>query len=92
MLARAGMFERVVGRVLVAGRACANVYLSFGRVWKKDVTVTIDTRAQRLFAAAGFDPLTLEGALVRVRGWIEIAGGPRIAVTHPEQIEVLFRP
>jgi hypothetical protein len=35
------------------------------------------------------DPLRLADALVRVRGWVDSHDGPRIEVTHPEQIEVL---
>ena len=49
----------------------------------------IEAPALRLFAEAGLDPLVLEGALVRVRGWVDDRDGPRIEVTHPEQIEVL---
>lgn len=92
ILARAGFFELVEGRVLKAEIVGATAYLNFGRYWKEDFTVTIDRAAQKLFAAAGHDPLRLEGALVRVRGWIEDKDGPRIAVTHPEQIEVLATP
>ncbi|MBU1175081.1 MAG: thermonuclease family protein [Alphaproteobacteria bacterium] len=92
ILGRAGYYELVEGRVLLADRVGASVYLNFGRYWKEDTTVTIDKAALKLFAAAGFDPMTLEGALIRVRGWIEANDGPRIAVTHPEQIEVLAQP
>jgi hypothetical protein len=49
----------------------------------------IDPPAQSLFEDAGIDLLGLGGALIRARGWIEIADGPRIAVTHPEQLEFL---
>ena len=45
-----------------------------------------------LLRKAGLDPLALDNALIRVRGWIESGDGPRIEVTHPEQIEVLARP
>ena len=89
---RAGYYELVEGRVLLADRVGTTIYLNFGRYWKEDFTVTIDNKAQKLFAETGFDPLALEGALVRVRGWIEDHDGPRVAVTHPEQIEVLARP
>ena len=92
ILARAGAFELVEGRVLTAAKSGATVYLNFGRYWKEDFTVTIDARAQKLFAAAGIDPLVYDGALIRVRGWVEDHDGPRIAVTHPEQIEVLATP
>lgn len=89
LAATAGTFQIVEGRVLDTGSAGRYVYLNFGRYWKEDFTVAIDSRAQRLFAEAGLDPQTLSGALVRVRGWIENRDGPRIDVTHPEQIEVL---
>ncbi len=92
ILVRSGFYELVEGRVLLADEVGTTVYLNFGRYWKEDFTVTIDKKAQKLFAADGFDPLALAGALVRVRGWIEDHDGPRIAVTHPEQIEVLSVP
>lgn len=89
LLARAGHYELVEGRVLLADRSGGRVYLNFGRFWKEDFTAVIEAPALRLFAEAGFDPLVLEGALVRVRGWVDDRDGPRIEVTHPEQIEVL---
>lgn len=92
ILARAGYYELVEGRVLLADTVGTTIYLNFGRYWKEDFTVTIDKAAQKLFAASNFDPMALEGAFVRVRGWIEDRDGPRVAVTHPEQIEVLARP
>ena len=92
ILERAGFFELVEGRVHKAENVGSTVYLNFGRYWKEDFTVTIDKAAMKLFSADGRDPLKLEGALVRVRGWIEDKDGPRIAVTHPEQIEVLATP
>ncbi|ODT71138.1 MAG: nuclease (SNase) [Pelagibacterium sp. SCN 63-23] len=88
---RAGDYELVEGRVLLADRSGSRVYLNFGRFWKEDFTAVIEAPALKLFAAAGLDPLTLEGTLVRVRGWIDNRDGPRIEVTHPEQIEVLAR-
>jgi micrococcal nuclease len=87
-----GHYELVEGRVLNAERAGGRVYLNFGRYYKEDFTAVIDAKALRLFAEAGIDPLTLGGALVRVRGWIEVRDGPRVAVTHPEQVEVLAVP
>jgi micrococcal nuclease len=49
----------------------------------------IEAPALRLFEADGLDPLQLEGALVRIRGWVDDRDGPRIELTHPEQLEVL---
>ena len=89
LLARAGHYELVEGRVLLADQASGRVYLNFGRFWKEDFTAVIAAPALRLFAEAGMDPLVLEGALVRIRGWVDDRDGPRIEITHPEQIEVL---
>jgi endonuclease YncB( thermonuclease family) len=84
-----GHYELVEGRVLEAGQANGRIYLNFGRLWREDFTLVIDPPAQSLFEDAGIDLLGLGGALIRARGWIEIADGPRIAVTHPEQLEFL---
>lgn len=89
LLERSGNYELVEGRVLLADRAGGRVYLNFGRRWKEDFTAVIDAKAVRLFGDSGLDPLVLEGALVRVRGWVDDRDGPRIEVSHPEQIEVL---
>ena len=89
LLARAGQYELVEGRVLLADQSGGLVYLNFGRFWKEDFTAVIEAPALRLFKAEGFDPMVLEGALVRIRGWVDERDGPRIEVTHPEQIEVL---
>ncbi|MBN9348191.1 MAG: thermonuclease family protein [Devosia sp.] len=89
---RAGHYELVEGRVLSAEKVGAQVFLNFGRFYKEDFTAVIDARALRLFADAGIDPGKLGNALVRVRGWIDDRDGPRIAVTHPEQVELLATP
>lgn len=88
----AGRYELVEGRVLAAAKSGGRVYLNFGRYYKEDFTAVIDARALRLFTDEKLDPLKLGGALLRVRGWIDLVDGPRIAVTHPEQIEVLAVP
>ncbi|WIY52497.1 thermonuclease family protein [Devosia sp. YIM 151766] len=91
-LDRAGGYELVEGRVLLADKNGPRVYLNFGRFWKEDFTAVIEAPALRLFERDGLDPLLLEGALVRIRGWVDDRDGPRIEVTHPEQIEVVARP
>ena len=77
----------VEGRVLKASKVKGQVYLNFGEDWRSDVSVHVGRDALKLFARAGLDPLTLEGAIVRVRGWISHRNGPMIEATHPEQIE-----
>ena len=89
---RPGYYELVEGRVLQAEVAQGRVYLNFGRSWKEDFTAVLDRAALRLFSGAGLDPLKLEGALVRIRGWVDERDGPRVEITHPEQVEVLRAP
>ncbi|MFT6657489.1 MAG: endonuclease YncB(thermonuclease family) [Maritalea sp.] len=86
---RDGYYELVEGRIFDVGDTTYRVYLNFGREWKTDFTVVIDRRAVKQFTEAGIDLQKIEGALVRVRGWIDVDDGPRIDVTHPEQIEIL---
>ena len=84
-----GTFHLGRGRVLKAARVMGRVYLNFGDDWRQDFTVTVDSRARRMFKKAGVDPLAFKGREVRVRGWLKKWNGPMIDATHPEQIEVL---
>ena len=89
LVRRLSHYELVEGRVLLADEVQGRVYLNFGRFFAEDFTAVIERGAMPQFEAEGFDPTKLGGALVRVRGWVELRDGPRIEITHPEQIEVL---
>ena len=91
LLAEIGRFAVVEGKVLSVRESGGTIYMNFGRRWTRDFAVTIAKRQERLFAAAGIEPKKLEGRQVRVRGWIEERGGPRVEATRPEQIEVVGR-
>jgi len=82
-------YELVEGRVLKVGRAGGRTYLNFGADFKSDFTAVIASRDERLFQAEGIDPKRFEGHILRIRGWVETLNGPMIAVTHPEQIELV---
>ncbi len=84
-------YELIEGVVVSAKRVGVRIYLNFGKNYRDDFTIVIDKRGRGVFKKAGIDPLDLENALIRVRGWVEKYDGPRIDVTHPEQIEVLAR-
>ncbi len=89
ILERVDDYELVEGRIVNADRVGQRVYLNFGDYWKEDFTIVIERSGLALFEKAGIDPLMLENAFVRVRGWVEARDGPRMEVTHPEQIEIL---
>ena len=50
---------------------------------------TIAPDDMKLFRRAGFDPRTLTGKRVRVRGWVEKRNGPQIEIADPDAIEIL---
>jgi endonuclease YncB( thermonuclease family) len=86
---RAGSFQLVEGRVTEAAVIRGRAYLNFGADWRSDFTVTIAPEDMRRFRAARFDPRTLAGARIRVRGWLELFNGPNIQIATPAAIEVL---
>jgi endonuclease YncB( thermonuclease family) len=88
LLARRGQFTVAEGKILSVRESGGTIYMNFGRVWSHNLTVTILRRNRPAFENAGMDPKKLEGARIRVRGWVEERGGPRIEAARPEQIEI----
>jgi len=79
----------VEGKVLSVRQAGATTYLNFGRNWTRDFAVTIPKRMIPVFEGAGIMLKSLENRRIRVRGWIEARGGPRIEALRVGQIELL---
>lgn len=82
-------YQIVQGIVTSTADVRGQIYLNFGANYKTDFTIAIAKRDRKRFEKSGLDPLSLEGATVRVRGWIELSNGPMIWLDHPERIEVL---
>jgi endonuclease YncB( thermonuclease family) len=89
ILTHIGQFAVVEGRVLSVRQAGGTVYVNFGRRWTQDFAATISRRMIPSFEAAGVAPASLENRRVRIRGWVERRGGPRINVLRVGQIEVI---
>jgi len=89
ILKRLGQFTVVQGRILSVREAGATIYVNFGRRWTEDFAVTIPKRVMPSFEAAGITLKSLERKRVRVRGWVDRRGGPRIQVVQPAQIELI---
>lgn len=89
ILAGVGQFRVVEGRVLSVRQAGATTYINFGRQWTRDFAVTISRRMMTAQEAAGVSPKSFERRRIRVRGFVERRGGPRIEVVRPGQIEVV---
>lgn len=88
ILARIGQFTIVEGYVRSVRQAGGTIYLNFGPRWTRDFAATISRRILPSFEAAGVVPTSFEHRRVRVRGWVERRGGPRIEVLRVGQIEV----
>jgi endonuclease YncB( thermonuclease family) len=88
ILSARGQFAVVEGKVLSVRTSRGTIYVNFARRWSDGFAVTIRERDARRFTAFGVEPKKLEGQEVRVRGWVEVHNGPRIAAARPEQIEV----
>lgn len=86
-----GRFSVAEGRVVSVRDSGGTIYVNFGRRWSEALTVTILKRNERAFVAAGIEPRTLEGRMVRIRGYVDVRNGPVIEATRPEQIEVAAR-
>jgi endonuclease YncB( thermonuclease family) len=89
ILAGIGRFAVVEGKVLSVRQAGATTYLNFGRNWTRDFAVTISRRVTGAFEAAGMSLKSLENRRIRVRGWVEARGGPRIELLRVGQIELV---
>lgn len=87
LAALAGRFAIVEGTVASVGERTARTYLNFGRSWSEDMTVTVSKPIWETMRAAGLSAASLKGRRVRVRGVVELRGGPLIEVTRAEDIE-----
>jgi endonuclease YncB( thermonuclease family) len=89
ILADVGRFVLVEGRVLSVRQAGTVTYINFGRRWTQDFAVTISRRMMAAFETAGITLKSFERRQIRVRGWVERRGGPRIEALGVGQIEVV---
>ena len=82
-------FQVVEGQVLQAAVVHGQAYLNFGADTRQDFTVMAEPETVRRLTAAGADLTQLQGHRIRVRGWLDWSGGPRIVLERFEQIERL---
>lgn len=82
-------FQIVEGLITSAADIRGTVYLNFGANYKTDFTIVVPKKARKTFLKHDMDPASLEGARVRVRGWIELKNGPMMWLDHPQRLEVL---
>ena len=84
-----GGFNLVEGVVTSAKAGRGRYYLNFGDDYREDFTATAPSRRGRRWQAAGLDLEALEGARIRVRGFVEWINGPSIELGHVKALERL---
>jgi micrococcal nuclease len=82
-------FQIVQGTPLKLEQLKERTYLNFGDDYATDFTLVIAARDRKLFDGGPWKLEDLVGRRLRIRGWVELRGGPLIEITYPEQIEVL---
>jgi hypothetical protein len=85
----ANSYQIVEGRPLKLEHLKDRSFLNFGEDYATDFTLVVAARDRKLFEAGPWRLEDLVGRRLRIRGWLELRGGPLIELTHPEQIEVL---
>lgn len=91
IMAHAGDFVLVEGRIFRLGQTSARFYLDFGPARGLDLSVTISKSLAKSFAAAGMAVEGLPGRRVRVRGVVENRPGPVIELRDPAAMEAVGR-
>lgn len=84
-----GAFHLIEGIVTGAEKVKSRFYLNFGNDYLDDFTASAKGAHYRKWAAAGLDLANLQGARIRVRGFVEDINGPSIDLTHVKQVEIL---
>lgn len=84
-----GGYQIVEGVVRSVETRDDRTYLNFGEDYRSDFTVMILAKDLPTWGEPALDPASLEGASVRVRGFVSDRGGALIRADHAAQIEVL---
>jgi len=79
----------IEGFIIKTAEVRGTIYLNFGADYKTDFTIAVPKKSRKAFKKAAYDPLTLTGARVRVRGYVELYGGPIIWLNDPTRLEIL---
>ena len=84
-----GGYHLVEGQVVSANKTRSRFYLNFGDDYREDFTASAASAVIRRWSKDEFDPAPLEGARIRVRGFVESINGPSMDLTHRLQVEVV---
>jgi hypothetical protein len=81
-------FQVVEGRIVRVAEVRGVIYLNFDADWRQGFSVSLRRADRNLLGEFAERPKALEGASVRVRGWIEQRPGPTIDLSSAGLIEL----
>jgi endonuclease YncB( thermonuclease family) len=84
-----GSFALVIGTVAQVVNNSSGMLLVFGADQHNGFVLSLAPDVVKLCRAAGLDPASLAGKTVLTRGYVDGTRRPTIAITFPEQIEVI---
>lgn len=92
LLARAGQFTVVEGRVRRVGTGRKRIFIDFGPT-REDFTATMPSRMSKTQGSQDFEPTRLAGRAVRLRGVVEARQGrPTLDLAGPGALHILDAP
>jgi micrococcal nuclease len=87
----AGTFQLVDFTVAEVASVAGQIVVSAGADRRRSLALAIAAPVAKLCRDAGLDPMALKGKRILVRGFIDGKVHPTIAITFPEQIELIAR-
>lgn len=84
-----GNFVIVEGTVLNVATIRNNIYLNFGKDWKKDFTIQIPSALRTKFSKELINIMDIQNKSVRVRGTLREYNGPLIELEDTAHLEIL---
>ena len=85
----AGSFQIIEGKVFAAAVVNGTGFINFGADRHTDLTLVLKKPVLDRLDPAMLDLAWLTSKPIRCRGWLDLYDGPRIDISHPEQIEAL---
>ena len=86
-----GLYEIVEGRVLSIGGRSYMTFVDFGTDYRHDFTIMVTPSMVERLAEAGRPVEALKNRWVRVRGVVELSGGPAIRLKRVDDLELLIK-
>ena len=85
-----GSFQLIEGRIGRISERDGRLLLDLGSDGRSGLLAVAAGKDGRTFRRGGFDPVSLEGRAVRLRGVVQSVGGrPQITLANRAQIEIL---